>query len=246
MGNVLQIEALKWRRSPLVWVTLASTLATPLLATLLFGFAEGREPTWHDLLNQALLIHTMMIGPLVTTLIGASAISTEYQFDTWKLSLTAPIKRWQVYTAKLGVSLIWCLALSVAALLGTMVGGSLLHLGPFERFWYWAYQWLIGGAGLAIMLPFYHLVTFVSRSFFVTSGAGIVGTFTGILMVSSKWAGYYPIASVPLLLAIWFNSRPGEVQSLVGTQPVWLLCLAATFLLPLLINLVFVKRADLT
>ncbi len=246
MWNVLQIEALKWRRNALVWVTLAATLATPLLTTLLFGMSEGPNPTWHKFLNQSLMMETMMIGPLVTTLIGANAISSEYQFETWKLSFTAPVQRWQVYLAKVILGIFWTLGLEVAAFLGSLVGGSLLNLGPFEGFWYWTQQWLLAGVGLSVMLPLYHLVTLISRSFFVTSGVGIVGTFAGILMVSSKWAALYPITSVPVLLAIWFDSRPGDVQVLVGSQPLWLLSLGVAFLLPLLLNLVYVRRADLT
>lgn len=245
MWNALQIEFMKWRRTALVWVTVAAALTAPFLAWLVF-LNQQDPPTWDDVMFQSLMLFSMMMGPLIVTLIGAQSIASEYQFDTWKLSFTAPIRRSQVYLAKVLVGLIWMEGLALLVFLGAWVAGLLLPTGgALPNPPVWVGQFAFVGVGLFLLLPLHQLVTLIFRSFFVTSGFGIVATFTGLIVSSSKYVALYPLSTVVILADHWFNQRIERDQVLVGTEPVWLSVLAVTFLLPLLVNLIYVKRADL-
>lgn len=243
MLHALRIELMKWRRTALLWVTAAAALTTPLLTFLVFA-NRTETPVWQELFTQSLMMHGMMIGPLIVTLVGAQMIATEYQSDTWKLSFTAPLRRGQVYLAKVLLGLLWVVGISGLVFLGAMVAGLLLTASPLTDGAVWAFRYLVTGAGLFTMLPLYHLVTLLSRSFFVTSGVGIVATFTGIIVVNSRYAGVYPVSSVLILINKWFGLHLGTGE-LVGSDPLWMGVLAATLLLPMLLSLVYVRRADL-
>lgn len=244
MWNALQIELLKWRRTALVWVTVAAGLATPLLTGLMFASWDS-TPTWHDVMKQTLAMYAVMTGPLIATLIGAQSIASEYQYDTWKLSFTAPIGRGQVYLAKVLLGLVWLLSLSALIFGANWLAGLALPIeGGLPEPLKATGQFLMIGLGLSVMLPFHHLITLFFRSFFVTSGVGIVATFTGLIVLNSKYAGLYPLSGTFMLIFRWFG-MPEDTSMLVGSEPLWLAVLAATFLVPMLASLFLIKRADL-
>jgi len=241
MRKAISAELQKWRRTWFLLVTIATTLMTPVLVCVAFLLSE-RTPEWQQIFNQGMAFHLLMIGPLVVTLIGAQLIASEYQYDTWKLSFTAPVSRPLIYLAKWFVGFVWIIGLTVPALGGNLVVGWLLGAtGPLPL-WLWTKFYLLAGLGMSVMLPVYNLITLITRNFFVTSGVGIVSTFTGIFIINSKYAAIYPQSSILVMLST-MTGQPMR-PDMIGSWPVWIGVEAAIFVVALLASTLFVQKAD--
>lgn len=241
MLRAISAEVQKWRRTWFLLVTIGATLMAPVLVCIAF-LLMGHTPEWNQIFSQGMMFSILMIGPLTVTLIGGQLISSEYQYDTWKLSLTAPVSRWKIYLAKWAVGFVWIMGLSVLVIFGNLAVGRLLGAtGPLEL-WVWTKFFLLGGLGMSVMLPVYTLVTLISRNFFVTSGFGIIATFTGIFVINSKYAAIYPLSSVAVML----STITGEPMrpDMIGSWPVWIGIEAAVALGALLASALYMQKAD--
>lgn len=241
MLRAISAEVQKWRRTWFLLVTIGATLMAPLLVCIAF-LLTGRTPEWNQVFSQGMTFSILMIGPLTVTLIGGQLIASEYQYDTWKLSLTTPVPRGMIYLAKWIVGFVWIMALSVLVVLGNLAVGLLLGATGQAEVWLWLKFFLLGGVGMSVMLPVYHLVTLISRNFFVTSGFGIITTFTGIFIINSKYAAIYPQSSILVMLATMTGQpiRP----DMIGSWPVWIGIEVALALGALLVSTLYMQKAD--
>jgi lantibiotic transport system permease protein len=235
------IEALKWRRTWFLLVTIGAVLSTPLLNYFVFSAMEGVEP-YSSVLQQNILWYLMMIGPLVVTLIGAQTIAVEYQWDTWKVNRTSPTPRWQIYAAKWLVGVVWILGLTWVAASLSYLSAILLGASQPQPLLHYFKVFTLGGLLLAAMLPVHHLVTLATRSFFVTSGVGIVSAFAGIVLVNSKYQAVFPVSG-PAAIVGSVIGLPLE-PDIVGTLPVWIGIQVGVAALGFLLSMVYVQRAD--
>lgn len=242
MRNVLAAELLKWERTPFLGVTIAATLASPLLDLLLLSRSDV-PVTWDLLLGQILVFHVTLIGPLVVTLIGAQSIAVEYQCGTWRTILTTPTPRWKVYLAKWLVGFVWILGLTALVTLASWPAGRLLNAGDSLHFTRWAGAFVVAGVGLTAMLPVYQLITLLFRSLFVTSGIGVVGTFVGYIALLSQYAGFYPTSAVMILATR--VSQHLQFARMSGTPEVWISILAILAIGSLLAGLLRLQHADI-
>ena len=244
MRNLITAELMKWRRTKFLWVTVAAAMAAPLLVVIVMS--QMKEPDWALFLGQVMVFYTTLTGPLIVTLIGAQSIASEYQFDTWKLSLTAPVSRWQVYAVKGIVGLVWILGLTaLAAVTGCLAGATLLNLTGTVEPMRWVLAFAVCGVGLAAMLPLHQLVTLLSRSFFVTSGVGIVATIAGFITLQSKYGGLYPLSGV-LVLAASISGNPDlSGERLLASPAVWAAIPSVLAVISALTGLVYLQRADI-
>lgn len=241
MLRALLTEVAKWRRTWFLVVTAGAALAAPLLMFLVF-VSRGGEPVWPSIMQQILQFDAIMIGPLLATLIGGQLIAVEYQWDTWKLSLTAPVPRWAIYLAKWVVSVVWVLALTALTELGALLCGFALHASGSLQLGFWTGAYLLTGVGLCAMLSIYHLITFISRNFFVTSGVGIVATFAALVGLNSKYVGLYPISANVALTQLYLGRTiPPET---LGSPTVWMAVMVAPALIGLVASLVYIQKAD--
>ncbi|HYF92618.1 MAG TPA: ABC transporter permease [Symbiobacteriaceae bacterium] len=241
MRRVIAAELQKWRRTWFLLVTVAATLATPLMVLLMF-LINDRTPEWQDVFEQGMMFSLLLFGPLTVTLIGAQLIATEYQHDTWKLMFTAPVARWKVYLTKWLVGFVWIMSLSVLVIFGNLMVGLLVGATGPVKIWIWTNFFLLGGVGLSVMLPVYNLITLISRNFFVTSAIGIITTFAAVFVINSKYAGLLPQSSVLILLRplIGDQIRP----DMIGSAPLWLGMNAAIAATALVASTLFVQKAD--
>lgn len=241
MLRAMAVEIRKWRRTPFALVTLAGILAGPALHYLMYLLTD-RVPQWEGLMQDVLMFHGMLLGPLVATLIGAQLISAEYQWDTWKLSLTAPIPRRSVYLGKWAVSVLWLLLLGLVNFGAALAVGALSGAqGPLDLP-HWLGIFTVASLILATMLPLYNLVTLVTRSFFFTSGVGIVLTIAGILVVQSKYQGLYPITGSMTITGVMMG-QPAHPE-ILGSMPVWIAMQAGVALVGLVLSTWYVAKAD--
>lgn len=136
--------------------------------------------------------------PLFVALETALLAGLEHSGNNWKHILALSVPRSSVYLAKL----FWSIAIvarSHAILAGAIVvAGSLIrmiqpHLGlaaplPWNALWRYALLPLIG----SLLLAAIHLWIAVRwRNFAVAMGVGIALTVCGVIVVNSRWAGYY-------------------------------------------------------
>ena len=242
MRSVLKAELLKWRRTPVLFVTIAATLAVPLLVVLQLSHMDP-PISWDLLLGNILIIYVTLTGPLIVTLIGAQSIAVEYQCDTWKTVLATATPRWQVLLGKWCVGCVWIVGLTALVALASWPASRLLNIGESLDVARWAATYGAAGIGLTAMLPAYQLVTLLFRSFFVTSGVGIVGTIVAFFVLSSKYAGLYPITAVTILASR--ISQHLEVTGLYGTTELWIGILAVIALGSLLVGIVRIQTADI-
>lgn len=241
MLTSLLTEARKWRRTSFLLVTVGAALASPVLNYLKYASAEEVVPA-HEVIWQTLLMHLVLTGPLIVTLIGAQLIAAEYQWDTWKINLTGRVARWRIYLAKWVVGVVWILGLTglvgAAGRLSTMLLGS----PDPEPLWLWAKAYTAGALGLSAMLGVYHLTTLLSRSFFFTSGVGIIGTFAGFMVLMSKYQAVYPLSGVVVLT----GSMVGMPISpkIIGSMPLWIGIQVALAVVGFGLSMLYVQKAD--
>lgn len=242
MLNALIAEKMKWHRTPFILVTIAAALSTPLVTFLSYSMSSI-TPTWLDFIIRSVFYYTSFMGPLIVTLIGAQSIATEYQNETWKLSLAGPIPREKTYLAKVLIGFIWIGLLSVLAFGGSLLAGVILQASGTFLLTDWLKPFVIMWLGVMAMLPLYHLITLMTRSFFVTSGVGIVSTFIGMIVFRSKYSGLFPLSSPTLL---WYRDiEEFEGVVFIGSPVLWISILAGVMLIGLVGSLYYLKNADI-
>lgn len=243
MLNLFSIEMRKWRRTPFLWVTVATSVSAPFLVMLMAGGSSRYLRDWDSFMRQVLLFYVVLIGSLVATLLGAQTIASEYQYDTWKLALTAPIPRWKIYLVKVVHGVLWLVGLSMVACVGGFGFAYLRGVGGQLDVARWFMVFAASGAGLGLLVPVYQVVTLAAKSFFVTSGVGIVATVVALIVVQSKYAGLYPITSI-FSLVWWFvdGTLPKE---LLGSPAVWAMVPAAVAAVSLAAGIVYFRRGEI-
>lgn len=242
MRNAIRAELLKWRHNWFPPASAGAALAVPLLLYLV-AQTRGGVPTAQMVMSSLMTFYLMLIGPLVVTLVGAQTIAGEYQWDTWKLLMTAPLPRWSVYMAKWLLGVLWIIDLSLVVVLAGFGVIHLLHApGPVD-YGLMLKVFLLGGTGLSTFLAVYQFITLVSRNFFVTSTVGIVGAFASLLNMQSKYMGVFPITG-NLLLTQTLVGRQLQTGEFLGTPAVWVGVLAIIAVVGLVCSLVYVQAAD--
>jgi hypothetical protein len=241
MLRAIAVEAQKWRRTWFTLVTLAATLAAPLLVFIMFYLIDS-PATWARVFDQGAAFHLMLTGPLTVVLIGAQMIAAEYQWDTWKLALTTSVPRWAIYGAKWLVGTAWVLILGVVGWGATVLVGVAHHASGSPNLMHWLQFYLLGAVLMSAMLPLHHLITLITCNFFVTSGFGIVATFAGLFIMQSKYATIYPLSGAMMLLAKYLGQTVPATA--VGTVPIWVGIQVAVAAVGLLGSLLYTTRAD--
>lgn len=243
MLNALLAEELKWRHTSFSRVTVAAALSAPLLSFLSY-FVRGATPTWDSYLTNSILYFSVFLGPLIITLIGAQSIFCEYQYDTWKLSLTGPLPRRNIYLAKVIIGLFWVGMVSTLAIGGDiLVGFALKAKGIFIPV-SWLKSLIVIWLGGFALLPFFQFITFITRSFFFTSGVGIIGTFAGLMILQSKYSGLYPFSSVYILADRFGRITPKNYDLLIGRPELWAAILAGVLLFGFISSLIYIIKSD--
>jgi hypothetical protein len=246
MRSLLSAELLKWRRSWFPYITLLGGLTAPLLMALAFYLRKEQMADYYTsvrLLQQITSFQGMMTGSLVAVLIATQLFFSEFQHDTWKLSLTAPRHRWQIFAVKTLVSIAWMLLVTAVAGAVSLVAVPLLQTTGDIDYTTWAKGLMMQGAFFTVLMPFYHFLTLLARNFFVTTGVGIALTVGMVIFAQSKYVGFTPNGAGLLLLQHLTTGEPLPPEAL-GTPAIWIACAAAIFVAGLLASLVRFVRAD--
>lgn len=200
MQALLTVEAMKLRRSLALLVTLACPLMVVLLlfaVTLKQMPANGMKPAqWGNLWAGVSALWCYFMLPLYVALITTLVNGSEHRNQTWRLMLTLPVGRGELFAAKALVA--WGL---VAAANAMLVLGMLAALGILFGMGYPTAGMLQAAPLLAIAsIPFacipvlviQHAASWRMNSVVPPLAIGVVATMGIVQLGSSKYWLYYP------------------------------------------------------
>jgi len=133
--RLCQVELLKLRRSLVLLTTVACPAA---VVVLVYGMAlrritpEGMTAAqWSMLWGSASALWSLFMLPLYVGLCTALINGNEHRNHTWRLMLSLPIGRLELYAAKAMVSVLLLLGAQLALVLALALGTGLLGLSGF-------------------------------------------------------------------------------------------------------------------
>ncbi len=248
MWAVWQAEAYKYFKSKLWWGTLLLISVPPLLNLILWIEHISRNPdfvlTYAEAMPQNQTITALLFGPLVLCLLSTLSITSEVQHGTLRYVLTSQIKRWELLLGKALWVFGWnSLLLLFANLVNFLFAFAIGATGsvPIADT---LVSWLIISASLAAMIPVYLLISLWIPNFFVPVGFGLIGTFVGLILSSSKYITVYPFTVSVVLVSKALGEDVG--QELLGTLPLWIGILSGIGIIGMILTAVLFQRKDVT
>jgi ABC-2 type transport system permease protein len=232
LSAALHMELLKARRSPMPWLTAVAIALPPLAGALFMVILKDPErarsmgllgakaalvagtadwPTHLGFLTQGLAVG----GFMVFTFVAAWVFGREFTERMAKELLALPVPRATIVTAKLATVIGWTAALSLVALvtsllLGAMVGlpgwsGAMLReaLGRFA---------LVAGLTVLLALPG-ALAASMGRSYLPAVGVALLMMFLAQVLGALGWGEWFPWA-VPALV----SGAAGPERQAVGAH----------------------------
>lgn len=200
MGRLFRIELLKIRRSLVLLMTLSCPLA---VVVLVFGM-NLRNVTpetmtaerWTLLWASVSAMWSWFMLPLYIALSTSLVNGNEHRNQTWRLMLSLPISRVQLYGAKAMVSVFLMLAAHVALLLATSMAIGVMGLAGFplaDAFHVRpsAMLWAAPVAALPLLVV-QHALSWRLRSIVPPLAIAVMATFAAIQVGSSEYWPYVP------------------------------------------------------
>jgi lantibiotic transport system permease protein len=202
--HAIQAELMKSKRTLGLWLCLLAPLVLAFLE-LVIGYQYGEKfyrpgmNAWDRLFEHVTMMWSLLLLPLFVTLQMSLLGAMEHNNHTLKQLYALPVPRWVYYVAKalVGYGLIG-LSEIILILLTLLVGFIFQFIAP-ELGFDGAISWEVMfkatavcflAAGLVVALQFW--VSMHWTSFVFSMGFGIVATVSGVLVMSSKWAEFYP------------------------------------------------------
>lgn len=233
--HALHAELLKSKRTLAFWLTLiAPAVVISLQVAMMWDqYSYHLEQSklfgsaWVFYTQQTLVIWSLLMLPLFVTLETALVAQWEHHSQQWKHLFALPVSRGALYAAKYicGVAFIGlsCTAL-IALILLTGLGFRYVFPGlGFETAPPLGEMALYGllmflGSWLVIAIQ-----TWVAQrwsNFAIASGVGIALTVASVIVIQSKYAGFYPY-TLPALVANGFSENIGALNFFAeGVLPV--------------------------
>jgi len=216
--RALTSEVLKLRRTFALKLAVLAPMAMVILVAFIVAQspystinAAGRDNAWVIYTNMLLRLWSLLALNLVIILESVLIGGIDQFGGNFKSLLTRPVHRWELYSAKLLVTIALILISSIVILLGLLLSGFLLPLLEkqliFRRDLPLALILRRWGAVFVLSIPtiaIQHCVTMKSRSFAVASALGFVGFIAGVVINLTPvdalpvWCQYAPWA-VPML-----------------------------------------------
>ncbi|WP_207780908.1 ABC transporter permease [Cognatiluteimonas telluris] len=200
MLPLLRVEAIKLRRS----LALLVTLACPLMVVLLVfgvtlkqtGPSAFKPATWTMLWGAVTAVWSYFMLPLYIALITCLVNGAEHRNQAWRLMLTLPIQRGQLYLAKFLTA--WLLVGAASLLLAALVALAIAILGIAG---YPTVEAFAGGAAFAMLkiplaclpvLVIQHAISWRFPSVVPPLAMGMIATMGIVQIGSSQYWVFYP------------------------------------------------------
>lgn len=202
IAQLCQVEFLKIRRS----LVLLMTLACPLSVVLLVFGTNLRNASPPAMTGEKMALLCMSVSamwswfmlPLYIALATSLINGNEHRNQTWRLMLSLPIKRAELYTAKALVAVLLMLAAHAAMLAFTAMAIGVLGLLGFPLAGAFNVQpstmlWAAPVAALPLLVV-QHALSWRLRSIVPPLAVAVVGTLAAIQIGSSDLWPYMPWA----------------------------------------------------
>ncbi len=231
--RAVRAERLKLKGTLALWLAaIAPAVVLAVEALAIYGRREyylnrGLADAWGDLAMQTMVLWCLVMLPLFVALETALVAQLEHGNQQWKHLCALPISRGALYTAKqlggmalIGISLVMLVAFTLICgvmlrflipNIGFEASPPLGEIGEFAAFVFLA-SWL--------MISIQTWVAQRWSSFVVASAVGVAMTTIGVIVIQSRYAGYYPW-TLPILVANGFSEYIHPLNVLAeGVRPV--------------------------
>lgn len=227
----IQAQALKLRRTHVIWLAVGAPLACCVLFALLV-VAFNPDGEW--LTNTAVAINFwgILLLPLYVTLLTALINGVDHRAHALKHLYTLPTPRWATYVANLGSAAVLVACSSLLLAVGLLVDIQLLHVAgygsgelsslPVAPVFEWSGK---AFCGILFALAIQHGLSYQWDSFTWPVGVGIGATiFATQVSQSSYWAalpwGYGVVATsasdlIMRDVALWAGGTGGVVTAII-------------------------------
>jgi lantibiotic transport system permease protein len=220
MINALIAEALKLRRSLVLLVAATPPVMVFALGVLIVASGNGPEE-WTMQTMAGSAIWAFLLLPMSVIGITALIAQLEHGPNTWSHTLALPVPRWQVFAAKVLVTLGLMAVVSFAVALagwasvpvGLQFGDDLEMAGQFDPGLALQLYGKMFIAGLLVMAIQWTLAMRF-RSFAAPVSIGIGGTFVAVAATSAEQGLYFPWL-MPVNVLASEGSR-GELAVMMG------------------------------
>lgn len=240
MVNIFWSEMLKLKRSKMLWLVVIGAL---LPAVLVYIVGLNKQETgillkWETMVNNNLMLMTMLMAPALFSLFAGYLVGREYQERTVNSFLTVPRSRILLLFGKYLAMVPIILATSALALLFTVGSGLLLKTEALTG----AILWNMAQDYFGLFVVQFALISFpitvsiIGKSYVPAMGFGIFAVTSEFIIMQSKYIMYYPW-SAPLNLLV--NMAPEHNNSAIGVT-----VLALAFFIPLFFNILYFSKAD--
>lgn len=245
MLRLIQIELLKLKNAPVVWMSLLGVVLVPLLnAFILLVIAPQQnlsEPVaWWQYNSQNTTFMGALIGTMLFGLIATYVFAREFVENTAKNVLTTPVQRSSFVFAKLMIVAGWLVALGIisyalAAFIGALMGLEAMSIKEvIARF-----PHFLGIIGLHYLnLPLVAWIALLSRSYIAPMAFSGGMTVIGLLMLNSGLHDFFPW-SIPGALAMSTTNPSLQITGISLT------IMFATFLVGVFLNIWYIYRTDI-
>ena len=236
--RALRAEQLKMKHTLALWLSVVAPFSIVALNFVMglhrVEYMQQVENVWFEAADQTMIFWALLMYPLFITLETALVSGLEHGADHWKHLFALPVPRGAIYAAKQLANMA-LLGLSMVALVGftVLLGLTFRLIEPglgFEAPIPWGEFWKQAGPiylGSWLIISLHTWVSMRWRNFVVAVGFGIVMTVSGVVVMNSKWATFYPWAlpgfainnlhkGVGSVTEIVFGCLGGVVVALLG------------------------------
>lgn len=202
--RAMSAELLKLKRTLALWLAIILPFVIVALQFVVIykngiNYIDDGESIWFWIFRQTFNFWTLLGLSLFVTLETALLSNLEHTNGGWKLLFALPMPRSAIYLAKLAAGLVIVVISTCSLALFILSAGFLLELLQPGMGFNGAIPWLDVGkiAGIAfvggsLLVALHTWVGMRWDSFVIASGFGIAMTVSGIVVINSDWAIYYP------------------------------------------------------
>lgn len=204
--NLVITESTKQKKTLAFWGTILAPLFVASVNFLIFFShpelltKQGTDP-WIKLIGNATNIYTILMLPLLITLIAFIVNNVEHRANGWKHMFALPVSRGGVYSGKIVVAAgLLFLSLVIFNLLLILSGKLLASIHPEIKFGQFTLTGAVILTGLKVFLASFLIlmIQFVisvnSANFIVSIGTGVIGTIGTSMLLSWKHSNWIPYA----------------------------------------------------
>ncbi len=243
MGNIFLCELIKLKRSKMLWLVLIGALLPVILNYMVALNQLESKPfiKWDDMFQDNLFIMTVLMSPALFALFTGYIISREYQERTINSLFTVPRSRTQLLIGKYITMLTIMLLTLVLVYVLTLGSGFLLKHDALTFAVLWKY---VQYYAIHLLLQFSLIsaavtVSLLGKSYIPAMGLGVFAVISELTIMQSKYIMYYPWSASTGFMLYFSDRLNPETDVTVGIYT-----LVLVFVLPLLFNVWYYRKAD--